>query len=406
MAAADDSGASGEAGGSVWAFRFFALHLWTVFGLFLSNALLLFAVGADFWRRRRRWRLPESWHSTPHVRLPFLLYVALLVLSTATSYEPRISLMETGEILTLAGLPLAFVLVRHRRQGRLIVDGINLMVALMSLYGLGQLLFGYGALEQRIRARFSHYMTFSGVLLIADLLLIAYLVSKPPRWRDWRWLALVAVNLALVASLTRGAWVALAITLVLLAVVRAPRSLFALVPAGALVVALAPEIVRSRVMSIGDLTNPSNYDRLCMAEAGLRMIAERPFLGHGSGMVAERYSIYRQPTATRAEVEHLHNTYLQLAAERGLLSLAAYLWLMGAALVVAYRGYRRARRRCDGDEDLYLGAFLALVAFNLAGLFEANWHDTEVQRLVLFLVALPFLLDRAPVPAAEADDRS
>ncbi len=130
------------------------------------------------------------------------------------------------------------------------------------------------------------------------------------------------------------------------------------------------------------------------------MIAERPLLGHGSGMVAERYPIYRQPTATRAGVEHLHNTYLQLAAERGLLSLAAYLWLMGAALAVSYRGFRRARRRADGDEDLYLGAFLALVAFNLAGLFEANWRDTEVQRLVLFLVALPFLLDRAPPPGS------
>lgn len=337
------------------------------------------------------------------MRLPFLLYVALLVLSTATSYEPRISLMETGEILTLAGLPLAFVVIKRRAQGRLIVDGINLMVALLSLYGLGQLLFGYGALEQRIRGRFSHYMTFSGVLLIADLLLIAYLVSKPARWRDWRWVALVAINLALVASLTRGAWVALAVTLVILAVVRAPRSLFALVPAGALVVALAPEMVRSRVLSIGDLTNPSNYDRVCMAEAGLRMIAERPFLGHGAGMVAERYPIYRHPTAPRARVEHLHNTFLQLAAERGLLSLAAYLWLMGAALVVSYRGYRRARDRPDGgdDEALYLGAFLALVAFNLAGLFEANWRDTEIQRLVLFLIALPYLLDRLPGPRRE-----
>ena len=35
---------------------------------------------------------------------------------------------------------------------------------------------------------------------------------------------------------------------------------------------------------------------------------------------------------------------------------------------------------------------LALFAFNVAGLFENNWGDTEVQRPVLFLLALPFCL--------------
>ncbi len=49
----------------------------------------------------------------------------------------------------------------------------------------------------------------------------------------------------------------------------------------------------------------------------------------------------------------------------------------------------------DGS-DLYLGAFGALVAFNLAGMFEFNWGDTEVQRLALFLVALPYCASYEP----------
>jgi hypothetical protein len=35
---------------------------------------------------------------------------------------------------------------------------------------------------------------------------------------------------------------------------------------------------------------------------------------------------------------------------------------------------------------------LALLAFNVAGLFENNWGDTEVQRPALLLFALPFCL--------------
>ena len=49
--------------------------------------------------------------------------------------------------------------------------------------------------------------------------------------------------------------------------------------------------------------------------------------------------------------------------------------------------------------DLYLGMLLALLAFAVAGLFEDNWADTEVQRILLFLLALPFCL---PDPAEES----
>jgi hypothetical protein len=39
-----------------------------------------------------------------------------------------------------------------------------------------------------------------------------------------------------------------------------------------------------------------------------------------------------------------------------------------------------------------MGVLLALLAFNLAGLFENNWGDAEVQRPILFVLALPFCL--------------
>ena len=115
-------------------------------------------------------------------------------------------------------------------------------------------------------------------------------------------------------------------------------------------------------------------------------------------MVEERYPIYRQPTAPRYLVPHLHNSFLQLAAERGLVSLAAYLWLMAASLRLAWRRYRFEGCEAGPRADLYLGTIVALAAFNLAGLFEYNWGDTEVQRLALFLLALPFCLEADPAP--------
>ncbi len=367
-------------------FRLYALHVWTVFGLALSNLMLgltLVVSGVAIARDRAALRRLAP------VALPLGLYALFLAASIAASYEPATSLSAGREAFSLATLPLALLFVRGRERLRLVVDGLVVVAALSAVYGLLEIALGSGWTAERIRGPFSHYMTFAGVLLLADLMLVAQLACG--RWRSWwRWAALAAINAALVGSLTRNAWVALVVAVTVLVLMKAPRWLFAYVPAAALFVALAPAPVLDRAVSIFDLRNQTNYDRLCMVDAGLRMIEERPLFGLGPGMVEARYPIYRHPTAPRQSVPHLHNTLLQMAAERGLLSAAAYVWLVAGALVLAYRGSRR--KEDDGVADLNLGAFLALVAFSFAGLFEDNWGDSEVRRVALFLIAIPYAL--------------
>jgi O-antigen ligase len=250
-------------------------------------------------------------------------------------------------------------------------------------------------------------MTFAGVLLMADLLLVAQLSSlRHGKW-GWRWLAFVLITAALVASLTRSAWVALLLALALLFLLRAPKFLLVMTPLLLAALLLAPQPVQERAASIFSLRDVSNYDRVCMLEAGFHMVAERPFFGHGPGMLEERYPLYRHPNAPTRKLAHLHNTYLQIAAERGLLSLFAYLWLVTGALVVGYRGLRREMPFAKGRAELWLGALTALVAFSLAGLFEDNWSDTEVQRIALFVIALPYCLRATEErPAADIADPS
>jgi O-antigen ligase len=140
-----------------------------------------------------------------------------------------------------------------------------------------------------------------------------------------------------------------------------------------------------------------------MVKAGVRMVSERPLFGLGPDLVKRRYPIYREPTAPRFTVPHLHNSLLQLTAERGIASLAAYVWLMGAGLWGAWRRFRAEGGPWGGRADLYLGVLAAVVGFNFAGLFENNWGDTEVQRLVLFVLALPLCVHAIESQAAPAE---
>jgi O-antigen ligase len=370
-------------------YRLFASHLLAVFSIAASNILLGFTLLSLPWTVRGR---AVRWAALAPLLVPLGFYVLLLAGAILASYDPWTSAGALRELFTLSALPLAPLLVRGERQVRRLVDGLTVVAALLACAGLSQYLVGYGDIDRRIRGPFSHYMTFSGFLLIADLLLLAAMIYAS-RWRSpWRWGALAAINVALLGSYTRNAWVALALTLTVLVVVRAPRLLLAYVPAAVLFVTLAPVPLLHRVVSIADLRDPSSYDRLCMLEAGLAMVRERPLFGLGPELVERRYPLYRSPAAPRYDVPHLHNSLLQIAAERGLPALAAYLGLTMASAAVAWRRFVREGGRRGPRADLYVGVLLALLAFNLAGLFENNWGDTEVQRPVLFVLALPFCL--------------
>lgn len=374
----------------------FAGHLIAVFSIAASNILLGLTLVLTPWTLRGR-RIP--WPELAPLAVPVGLYCLWLAGSILASFDPLTSLSGARELSTMSALLLAPFLVRGERQVRRLVDCLIGVGALLAGAGLAQYLVGYGDIDRRIRGPFSHYMTFSGFLLICDLLLIAGMIlgahrgHRGHRGRQlWRWAALALINVALLGSLTRSAWVGLGLTLTLYLLVRSPRWLLAYVPAALVFAVLAPPAVLERVASITDLRDRSNYDRLCMLKAGIEMVADRPLFGLGPEMVERRYAIYRPPSAPRYEVPHLHNSFLQLAAERGLPALAAWIALLVAGALKSWRLYLDEGRDDGPRADLYVGMMLALLAFSLAGLFENNWGDTEVQRPALFLIAIPFCL--------------
>ena len=367
--------------------RLYWAHVLGVFGLAASNILLGFAFLAaplaGGWRRLLDRDLRP-------LLLALAAYVLLLGASVAGSFDPRHSLGETSELFGLLTLVLGLVLARGERRVRQVIDAVVLLATLEAVVGLGQLVARGGAdLSRRIEGTLSHYMTFAAVLMVGDLLLCAQLALRGRRV-GWRALALVPINVALMASLTRSAWVGLAAGLLVLLLLSRRRALLWAVPALFASALLLPQGVMERMASIVDPDDTTNSDRLAMARAGGEMIAERPLLGQGPGMVEERYPLYRHPGAWRKTVPHLHNGYLQIAAERGLPALACLLVLLAIPLVRAWRGLRRDPLRSGARADLYLGILAALVGFAVAALFEDSWGDTEVQRLILALMALPF----------------
>jgi putative inorganic carbon (hco3(-)) transporter len=220
--------------------------------------------------------------------------------------------------------------------------------------------------------------------------------------RGLRLAAMGATGLVLSGMLltySRGAAVALAI--VALAMVGSGfirvRHLFLLVAVlGAIVVVAAPTYLE-RLASLSDVQSATSQDsaqadgalrgRATENLAALNTFRDHPLVGVGPGQFFARYS---QTYANELDLRYLktsrraHNLYLEIAADTGVLGLAAFL----AVVLVTIGQLVRAARLCAVRRpDLALlahGFALSLFAYLTTGLFL----QLAYQRYFWFLLAL------------------
>lgn len=321
--------------------------------------------------------------AAPAFFTPLVLYAVWTLVATAFSRDPAVSLAANKELLLLLVVPMTLGLLKGAWADRAL-DVLISVGALVAVVGVYQYtLLNYDTLGQRPQGTLSHYMTYSGVLMLLICATAARLLFERAG-RVWPALIMPALLVALAATLSRNAWVGALVGVAVLLVQRDFR-LVALVPvAAAAVVLLAPSEIVTRAYSMFDLKDPTNRDRIAMAHAGLAMIEEDPLTGIGPDMVAEVYPQYRTEDAVEASVPHLHNVPLHIAAERGLPAVLFWGWFV----VVAGRDLLRMLRR--HRTALAAAGLASLIAMVAAGLFEYNFGDSEFLVLLLALITLPF----------------
>jgi O-antigen ligase len=347
---------------------------------FLAVALLLWVLAL-----RKEGRFAEAFGGDAVFWLG--AFVAFGIASAALSLHPARSLVGIKGYFTFLLLPMFADGLETDRQVRALVAALGAAAAVLAGIGLWQYLHGANRLSDRIEATLSHYMTFSGLLVVVCLLLLGIaLEGGQGRVAS----AAIATLLAgvILLTFTRNAYVGLFVAVILYLALRRPRWLAAAPVVAAGLYAASPAAIRARILSTFDPADPTNRDRLDMAIAGLRMIRDHPVFGMGLTLVKPYYPLYRVPTAVRWRVPHLHDNFLQIAAESGIFAAAAYV----ALLACFFRAcLRRLRAESDpGRRGVLAGAFLAVAGISAAGFFEYNFGDVEVLMTTLIVMAIPF----------------
>jgi len=266
-----------------------------------------------------------------------------------------------------------------------------------------------GYVADRITGFMSHWMTFSSqmmfVLLAGMCLLLWGRLEKRLKW--FAVAACAISGTALVLGFTRGIWLAAAAACLYLLARWRPWAMAVLPLAVVAAVAVGPESLRTRVTSIArpQGTLDSNQHRIVSWATGVEMIKAHPIFGVGLEGVKGRFKSY-VPARFRGPLPegfygHLHNIYLQYAAERGIPAAILMTWFLVWPAVLWFRMSRRltvaALNRANGPPAalwaLNLGT-AAVIGILVTGFFEHNLGDSEVLSLALSVLGATGAVER------------
>ena len=356
-------------------FLFFSLICWTII-LIREKQKLIFP--SFFW--------------------PLLVYAALSLISSLFSTSPENSLKDCRDLLLFLIVPIIYTGLRKEIAVKKANLALFVSAYVSCLYSIYYFFFRASPGE-RITGFMGHYMTQAGLLLLFSCLALSKLFFSRDRIRFLWGLGLLLSLVALTLTLTRSAWVGLVIALCLILFLYKPRALIIVPLALGLFFFISPPPIKKRVLSIFSLEKSTNPHRVELMRAGINIIKDFPLFGTGPNTVDMVFQNPKYGLSDEAKkAVHLHNNILQIAAERGIPTLIAWLVFMMMVFISLIKLLK------NKDPTLYpltVAALAAVLALWTAGLFEYNFADSEITALFLYIITIPFSLARIKVKKAK-----
>lgn len=355
--------------------------------IFLGAAIAVLLI------KRTKPEVPAYW-------LPLALFLGWTVISLLVSAEPARGLPQIKKFYVFLIVFVLASVLKRASDARWLALAIGGAAGISAIWAVLQYVVRANGVDDagfyrlyvadRISGFMSHWMTFGGQMMIAFVLLLAFVFFAGEKGRlVWAAAALICVmGIAMLLSGTRSIWLGTGVGAAYLIWCWRKWMLLATPLLLGLVVVASPGFVKERVQSIykphGE--TDSNLHRYVCRRIGYEMIEAHPWFGLGSEQLGVHFKEYIPADIKRPLPEgyygHLHNIYVQFAAERGTPALLFLLWMFGMIL----RDFFRAIGNSGEGRFLLHGAIAATLCILAAGVFEHNLGDSEV--LMQFLAAV------------------
>jgi len=366
----------------------------------------LVIIGLTFWALKMISQEKIKFTRSP-LDFSVIAFMAICIFSLLWSDSPYITLKEFP--LFLAGPLLYFIVVNNvldEKQINRIINAILIMGGLFAIYGILQYngidftfwIGNYG--RGRVFGLFGNAGYFAGYLMFPLPIAIAlFFVCKNKVKKILLLIGVLAMSGALLATLTRGSYLALGISSIIMFLlflsshrnffVKENKKIFIIILIAIIITTFLFVIpnplnkqgtVISKIKSRISITQLSKDSSIKRREAiwgfSTLMIKDHLLLGSGLGTFKYNTLKYQAKFFDQGQnralypygvADKAHNEYLQLGAELGIIGLGIFLWM-----IISYFNY--GIKKLKGKEDKYklgivIGLMGSIVAFLVDGLF-------------------------------------
>lgn len=252
----------------------------------------------------------------------------------------------------------------------------------------------------RAEGTLKHPMVLAEVMMPLACLAWALMLGTNSRKRALQLLfalIFVALTATVFATLARAALTGLLVGCFVAAIAMGSRRSKLLLVSVLLVVAAggALWVDHTRGLQWIDLSDPGTRYRLVMWQDGMRLALHHPLTGVGMETIQNHWTEWNlRGFSEFKRFWHFHSDIVQISAERGFLTLAAWLWFVVGYLMYLVRLVSRMRTRSQYAWSLTVGILGGFVAFLFVSLVQYTLGDDTMLMLLFFLYGTSVAIER------------
>ena len=334
-----------------------------------------------------------------------LLFALIYAVSIFTSVTPAASLY--GGALQVFFALFAVVAGASLRSGsevRWAVRAFALAGALVAAYGVYQYIFGaaisvawvdstmFSGIGIRVYSTLDNPNVLAEYLLLVIPFTAALIVSEKKALAKLLFMGCLGVQLLTMAlTFARGGWIGLFLAAAVFLVMLDRRFILVGIVALVALYFLLPDVIMTRLMSIGDTTDTSTNFRLNIWLATLAMLRDFWLVGIGPGYTAFN-AIYPLYSYHAVPAPHSHNLYLQLVCDSGIAALVIFLLLLGSwfrATASCIRG-----KSDDGFNIYRIAAMSGVLGFLAQSATDYSFYNYRVTLIFWAVIGLGIAISK------------
>jgi len=256
--------------------------------------------------------------------------------------------------------------------------------------------------DRRATGFYDHWTTYAESLQLIGSVALGLFVALPrkrSRYAIMLGAAIAGISGALLLTVTRASWLSFLLSGILIAVLGLSRRALIVIAACAIPVVLAGLFVLHQKRNVGffDQKDDSIAWRQKIWREGFHLLTSNPrhlAVGVGMDSIKSHWREWDLFEGGKLPMGHMHSDYLELALERGVPTLIAWLILLGAYGWTLWKTQRRVRKEDWIERGIVLGALGGLLGFMTSGLVHYNWGDSEVVMIFYLIMGLSLVVER------------